>query len=76
MLEKFNVYYNGWGEYWLSGILVSSTAITGQLSIPFKYSAEAIRKGLELSSYLLPLKSRPIKKKLSYTTNGITKSYM
>ena len=54
MLKKLNVYYNGWGEYWLWGTLVSSTAITGQPLIAFEYSADAIRKGLELSSYLLP----------------------
>ncbi len=56
MLKKLNVYYNGWGEYWLWGTLVSSTAITGRPLIAFEYSAEAISKGLELSSYLLPLK--------------------
>ena len=49
MLEKLNVYYNGWGEYWLWGTLVSSTAITGRPLIAFEYSAEAISKGLELS---------------------------
>ena len=52
MLKKLNVYYNGWGEYWLWGTLVSSTAITGRPLIAFEYSAEAISKGLELSSYL------------------------
>ena len=62
MLKKLNVYYNGWGEYWLWGTLVSSTAITGRPLIAFEYSAEAISKGLELSSYLLPLKGDPIKK--------------
>ena len=59
MLKKLNVYYNGWGEYWLWGTLVSSTAITGRPLIAFEYSAEAISKGLELSSYLLPLKGDP-----------------
>ena len=62
MLKKLNVYYNGWGEYWLWGTLVSSTAITGRPLIAFEYSAEAIRKGLELSSYLLPLKGDPLRK--------------
>ena len=61
MLEKLNVYYNGWGEYWLWGTLVSSTAITGRPLIAFEYSAEAISKGLELSSYLLPLKGDPLR---------------
>ncbi len=62
MLKKLNVYYNGWGEYWLWGTLVSSTAITGRPLIAFEYSAEAISKGLELSSYLLPLKGDPLRK--------------
>ena len=61
MLKKLNVYYNGWGEYWLWGTLVSSTAITGRPLIAFEYSAEAISKGLELSSYLLPLKGDPLR---------------
>ena len=62
MLKKLNVYYNGWGEYWLWGTLVSSTAITGRPLIAFEYSAEAIQKGLELSSYLLPLKGDQLRK--------------
>jgi len=56
MLHKLDIYYNGWGEYWLWGTLVSSTALTGRPVIAFEYSAEAVQKGLELSSYLLPLK--------------------
>ena len=44
------------------GTLVSSTAITGRPLIAFEYSAEAISKGLELSSYLLPLKGDPLRK--------------
>ncbi len=59
MLKKLDVYYNGWGEYWLWGTLVSSTAITGRPLIAFEYSAEQFSKGLELSSYLLPLKGNP-----------------
>ena len=62
MLKKLHVYYNGWGEYWLWGTLISSTAITGRPLIAFEYSAEAISKGLELSSYLLALKGDPLRK--------------
>jgi serine/threonine-protein kinase HipA len=55
MLEQVNVYYDGWGEHWLWGTLVSTTAITGRPQIMFEYSNEAKRRGLELSSYTLPL---------------------
>jgi hypothetical protein len=41
----------GFGVHWSP-----QTAITGRPLIAFEYSAEAISKGLELSSYLLPLK--------------------
>ena len=71
MLKKLNVYYNGWGEYWLWGTLVSSTAITGRPLIAFEYSAEAIRKGLELSSYLLPLKGDPLRKNFPTQQMGL-----
>jgi serine/threonine-protein kinase HipA len=30
MLEQVDVYYEGWGERWLWGTLVSTTAITGR----------------------------------------------
>lgn len=55
MLEQVNVYYDGWGEHWQWGTLVSSTAITGRPLIAFEYSDEAKRRGLELSVYTLPL---------------------
>lgn len=55
MLEQVDVYYDGWGEHWLWGTLVSTTAITGRPQIMFEYSNEAKRRGLELSSYTLPL---------------------
>ena len=41
----------GFGVHWSP-----QPAITGRPLMPFEYSAEAISKGLELSSYLLPLK--------------------
>ncbi len=43
------------------GTQVSSTAITGPRLVAFEYSAEAISKGLELSSYL-SLKGDPLRK--------------
>lgn len=55
MLEQVEVYYNGWDERWLLGTLVSTTAITGRPQIVFEYSDEARSRGLELSSYTLPL---------------------
>lgn len=55
MLEQVNVYYEGWGERWLWGTLISTTALTGRPQIVFEYSNEARQKGLELSSYTLPL---------------------
>ncbi|MBU3086488.1 type II toxin-antitoxin system HipA family toxin [Acinetobacter seifertii] len=61
MLNRLNVYYNGWGESWLWGTLISSTATTGRPTIAFEYSPEAIQQGVELSSYLLPLKGLPFR---------------
>ena len=50
---------------------LASTVITGQPLIAFKYSAEAIRKGLELSSYLLPLKGDPLRKNFPTQQMGL-----
>lgn len=55
MPKRVDVYYDGWGEHWRWGTLVSSTAITGRPLIVFEYSDEARAKGLELSAHLLPL---------------------
>lgn len=55
MLEQVNVFYDGWSERWQWGTLVSTTALTGRPLIVFEYSNEARQKGLELSSYTLPL---------------------
>lgn len=55
MPEQVDVFYEGWGEKWLWGKLVSSTALTGRPLIAFEYSEDAIRKGLELSRLMLPL---------------------
>ncbi|WP_085656115.1 type II toxin-antitoxin system HipA family toxin [Pseudomonas sp. B11(2017)] len=55
MLEQVDVYYDGWGEHWQWGTLVSTTALTGRPLVVFEYSDEAKRRGLELSSLKLPL---------------------
>ncbi|MDM3318786.1 type II toxin-antitoxin system HipA family toxin [Citrobacter sp. Ce006] len=55
MPEQVDVFYEGWGEKWLWGKLMSSTALTGRPLIAFEYSEEALRKGLELSRLMLPL---------------------
>lgn len=55
MPEQVNVFYEGWGERWQWGTLVSTTALTGRPLIVFEYSNEARQRGLELSSYKLPL---------------------
>lgn len=55
MLEQVDVYYDGWGEHWRWGTLVSTTAITGRPLIAFEFSDEAKNRGLELSSFRLPL---------------------
>jgi serine/threonine-protein kinase HipA len=62
MPDKIDVYYEGWGEHWLWGTLVSSTALTGRPVIMFEYSEEALRKGLELSSYTLPLRGARLRR--------------
>ncbi|PWC20831.1 type II toxin-antitoxin system HipA family toxin [Brenneria roseae subsp. roseae] len=62
MPEQIDVFYEGWGERWLWGKLVSSTALTGRPMIAFEYSEEAIRKGLELSRLTLPLDGPRLRK--------------
>ena len=62
MLEQVDVYYNGWGEHWLWGTLVSTTAITGRPQIVLEYSHEAKSRGLELSSYTLPLQGHQLRR--------------
>lgn len=62
MLEQVDVFYGGWGERWLWGTLVSTTAITGRPQIVFEYSSEAKRRGLELSSYTLPLEGGQLRR--------------
>lgn len=62
MPEQVDVYYDGWGEHWRWGTLVSSNAITGRPLIAFEYSDEAKRRGLELSAYTLALNGPKLRK--------------
>jgi serine/threonine-protein kinase HipA len=62
MLKQVDVYYDGWGEHWRWGTLVSSNAITGRPLIAFEYSDEAKSRGLELSAYTLALKGAKLRK--------------
>jgi serine/threonine-protein kinase HipA len=62
MIERIDVYYDGWGEHWLWGSMVSTTAITGRPLIVFEYSDDARKRGLELSSYALPLDGARLRK--------------
>lgn len=55
MPNTVDVYYEGWGERWLWGKLLSSTALTGRPLINFEYSDEAKRRNIELSALTLPL---------------------
>ncbi|MCF9047445.1 type II toxin-antitoxin system HipA family toxin [Acinetobacter nectaris] len=71
MFHKLNIFYNGWGEYWHWGTLISSTAMTSRPLIAFEYSEEAIGRGLELSSYLLPLKGERLRKDFPAHQKGL-----
>ena len=62
MPRQVDVFYDGWGEHWRWGTLVSSTAITGRPLIAFEYSDEARSRGLELSAYTLPLKGPKLRR--------------
>jgi len=62
MPKQVDVYYDGWGEHWRWGSLVSSTALTGRPLIAFEYSEEALDRRLELSALRLPLKGPRLRK--------------
>lgn len=55
MASQVEVYYEGWGERWPWGTLLSSTVVTGRPLILFEYSEAALSRGLELSALRLPL---------------------
>jgi serine/threonine-protein kinase HipA len=71
MPEQVDVFYDGWGEHWRWGTLVSSTAITGRPLIAFEYSDEARNRGLELSAYKLPLKGPKLRKEFPVHQMGL-----
>lgn len=62
MPEQVDVFYDGWGEHWRWGTLMSSEAITGRPLIVFEYSDEARARGLELSAYQLALQGPKLRK--------------
>lgn len=41
MPRQVDVYYDGWGEHWRWGSLVTTTALNGRPLIAFEYSDEA-----------------------------------
>ncbi|AFJ47041.1 type II toxin-antitoxin system HipA family toxin [Shimwellia blattae] len=55
MINSVEIFYEGWGERWLWGTLVTTTALTGRPVIMFEYSQQAKKRGLELARYSLPL---------------------
>lgn len=71
MPEQVNVFYDGWGEHWRWGTLISSTAITGRPLIAFEYSDEARSRGLELSAYRLPLKGPRLRREFPAHQMGL-----
>lgn len=71
MLERVDVYYDGWGEHWRWGTLVSTTAITGRPLIVFEYSDEAKNRGLELSAYRLPLEGPKLRRDFPHHQLGL-----
>lgn len=62
MPEQVKVYYEGWGERWLWGTLMSTTSLIGRPQILFEYSEEARIRNLELSSFQLPLQGPPLRR--------------
>ncbi|WP_033479991.1 type II toxin-antitoxin system HipA family toxin [Xanthomonas citri] len=54
-VKRVEVYYEGWGESWHWGTLVSTKLATQYPQISFQYSDEAKKRKIELSSYKLPL---------------------
>lgn len=56
MIKRVDVFYEGWGERWLWGSLVITTALNGRPAIFFEYSETALQKGYELSLHKMPLR--------------------
>lgn len=55
MPERVDVFYDGWGEHWHWGTLLETPTRAGRPSLLFEYTAEARKRGLELSAHALPL---------------------
>lgn len=55
MIERVDAYYEGWGESWLWGTLVTTNALNGRPQIVFEYSNGALQKQYQLSAYTLPI---------------------
>lgn len=62
MLDRVEVYYEGWGERWLWGTLATTTALTNRPALFFEYSQQALEKGIELSAHTLPLKGDKLRR--------------
>ncbi|MGE8466238.1 MAG: type II toxin-antitoxin system HipA family toxin [Pseudomonas putida] len=71
MLEQVRIYYQGWGERWLWGTLVSTTAVSSRPQIVFEYSSEAKQRGLELSSYAMPLQGDALRRGFPAHQSGL-----
>jgi len=71
MLEHVRIYYEGWGERWLWGTLVSTTAVSSRPQIVFEYSSEAKLRGLELSSYAMPLQGDALRRGFPAHQSGL-----
>ena len=71
MPEQVKVYYEGWGERWLWGTLMSTTTLGGRPQILFEYSQEARAHGLELSSYTLPLHGPQLRRDFPHHQLGL-----
>ena len=71
MPEQVKVYYEGWGERWLWGTLMSTTTLGGRPQILFEYSQEARVHGLELSSYTLPLHGPQLRRDFPHHQLGL-----
>jgi len=62
VIDKVHVFYEGWGERWHWGTLVTTTAMGNRPLIVFEYSTEAKKSGLELSSHMLPLEGPQLRR--------------
>lgn len=52
-MKKLDVFFSGWGQRWLLGTLADDGR-----QLLFEYSAEALKRGIELSALKLPLRAQ------------------